>query len=853
MPRVHPFTVVAELPEPLQPLRELASNLWWTWNHAARNLFLRISNERSLKARVNPTELINSLSSQEIAKLEKDKGFLSQLEVITQSFEQYRKSRTWWATETESPPDMRISYFSLEFGLHESLLLYAGGLGVLAGDHLKAVSDLGVPLVAVGLLYYEGYFSQYLNADGWQQESYPRINMTRQPISPALDRNGNQVSVTIDIGGTNLVIKAWKVDVGLVPLYLLDTNVDENELRYRAITSRLYGGDTHSRIQQEMVLGIGGYRILKALDIHPDVYHMNEGHSAFLALEQMKDLVRNEHLNFEEALLGVRAANLFTTHTPVPAGNDVFPRELIEHYLGAHARDLGVKNDSLLRLGRVDENNNNEPFSMTVLALKTSSRANGVSKLHGHVSRKLWQGLWPGLPLDESPIKSVTNGIHTATFTGRDMADLYDRYLGPSWRNQTALAETWEGVDLIPDEELWRIRARSRSILVTYCRDKIRGQLIKRGAGRAEIEQAGQELNPEALTIGFARRFATYKRAALVLQDIDRIIRLVSVPDKPVQFIFSGKAHPADNLGKELIARLVHAQRRPELHGRLVFIEDYDMNVARRMVQGVDVWLNNPRRPLEACGTSGMKVATNGGLNLSVLDGWWYEAFDGNNGWSIGRGEEYEDRGYQDEVESRSIYDLLEREVIPLFFDREENGVPVKWIQAVKHSIRSIAPAFSASRMVADYAQEFYAPIGKNHRETVKCGYQNIREACQKIAQFRKHWHELSIIHVETSNGDHLAIGRSLPVRVTAQLGPFSPDEVAVEIRHGSLDVTGQIHGSKINRLLRGQPSSKSGVYVFEGELANDHAGNFGFSVRLVPVIHGSPDATVPGLITWWE
>lgn len=852
MPKVHPFTVIAALPESLQPLRALASNLWWTWNHAARNLFIRISKEKSL-TKLNPIELINSLSTQEINLLAKDKGFLAQLDVITKSFEQYKESRTWFTTELQAPQDMKIAYFSLEFGLHESLFLYSGGLGVLAGDHLKAASDLGVPISAVGLLYYEGYFSQYLNADGWQQESYPRINLTKQPITPALDASGKQISVAVNINNVDVIVKAWKTEVGNITLYLLDTNVDENELPYRAITSRLYGGDVHTRIQQEIILAIGGLRTLRALNIEPDVFHMNEGHSAFLAFEQIRELCIKKNLDFSEALLAVKSCNLFTTHTPVPAGNDVFPRELIEQYFSDFAKELGVKTDTLLKLGRVDENNNDEPFSMTVLALRASLFSNGVSRLHGHVSRNLWSNIWPGLPLEETPIQHVTNGIHTATWTGRDMADLYDRYLGPNWRNLTFLPETWESVDLIPDEELWRIRCRSRSLLVSYCRDRLRAQLTRRGAGRVEIENASQELNPEALTIGFARRFATYKRAALLLHDIERLIRIVNTSAKPVQFIFSGKAHPADNLGKDLIMRLIHAQRRPELRGKFVFLEDYDMNVARRMVQGVDIWLNNPRRPLEACGTSGIKVAVNGGLHMSVLDGWWFEAYDGENGFSIGQGEEYDDRSYQDEVESRAIYDLLEREMIPMFFNRSPSGVPEDWMNIIKHSIKHISPNFSAARMVAEYSKDYYCAIGQRNREIQRNDFKEIKETCKKIERFKNNWQHIKILNVETNNLDHLALGKTLPVKVTAQLGQFLPEELAVEVRFGLLDVTSQMHSSKIVRLVKGQPSSQAGVYVFEGTLEAIHAGTFGLSVRIVPVIEGKPCATVPSLITWWE
>ena len=746
-----------------------------------------------------------------------------------------------------------IGYFSLEFALHESLTIYSGGLGVLAGDHLKAASDLGVPIVAIGLLYYEGYFSQYLNADGWQQESYPHINPNRLPIALAKTPDGHPVEVKVRINGGELTVRAWKVEVGTVPLYLLDTNIEANAPAYRSITSRLYGGDHHIRIQQEIVLGIGGLRVLRALGIEPQVYHMNEGHSACLSLEQMRRLMTEQNLSFPEALRGVRSANLFTTHTPVPAGNDSFPKELIEQYFTSYAHELGITVDKLLALGRVHPDRRDEPFSMPALALRASASANGVSELHGHVSRKMWHEMWPGLPVDESPIRSITNGIHTSTWASREVADLFDRYLGPAWREHSALPDAWSAVNQIPDEELWRLRSRLRSQMVSFCRRRIRAQLLRRGAGRTELEHARNVLNPDALTIGFARRFATYKRATMLLQDLSRLCRLISSPDRPVQFIFAGKAHPADHQGKEFIQRLIHAEHHPELKGKFIFVEDYDVNVAAHIVQGVDVWLNTPRRPLEASGTSGMKAAINGGINLSVLDGWWCEAYDGANGWSIGQGEEYDDSYYHDQVESRSLYDLLEREVIPLFYERNEAGYPVEWLRVVKHSIRTIAPKFSASRMVADYALKFYAPLAKKHQGVVSDRFEHVRSQSKQISRFKDHWHQIAITDVDGSKSEQLALGADVPIAVTAQLGPFSPEEVAVEVRYGSLDVTQELLDSSVRRLSTWVNLSQPGQYQFKGTLPAQEAGTFGFSIRIVPVIDNAVERDVPGLITWWD
>lgn len=852
MPRVQPFTVISDLPERLAPLRGLASNMWWSWNHQAKGVFIRVFKDRYVKARKNAVELVNSLSRAEIDALEKDKGFLTLLREVDSDFKSYLESPSWWQGRSEYD-DLSVAYFSAEFGLHESVPIYSGGLGVLAGDYLKAASDLGLPVSAVGLLYYEGYFSQYLSADGWQKETYPQIEMIHLPIKPVLGADGRPVTVPVEVGHETVKVRAWRIEVGRVKLYLLDTNFDENPPSLRGITARLYGGDIHQRIKQEIVLGIGGLRLLRAIGANPSICHMNEGHSAFLALEKIRLLMAEHKLDFESALNGVRATHLFTTHTPVPAGNDVFSRELITEYFNRYAVEAAIDIETILQLGRVHQDNPQEPFSVTVLALRTAAAANGVSRLHGQVSRKLWSGIWPEVPMDEVPIDHVTNGVHNPTWTSRDIADLYDRHLGPAWRERTAAPEVWSAVEDIPDEEIWRIIGHRRTSLVAYVRERLKAQLMRRGAGRVEIEHVAHVLDPDALTIGFARRFASYKRATLIFHDVERLVRLVNNIETPVQFIFSGKAHPADQPGKELIERIIRVSRRPDLRARVVFLEDYDMGVARTLVQAVDIWMNNPRRPLEASATSGMKAAVNGVLNLSVLDGWWCEAFDGENGWAIGQGEEYDDHHYQDDLESRSIYDLLEREVIPTFYQRGSDGVPRDWIQMIKHSIRTIAPQFSAHRMAMDYANMYYLPLGRELRQMQQDNYSRVRTVTEQMGRFRDGWPKVRIHDVKTNGVDHLALGRSLPIKVTAELGPFSPEEVACEVYFGALDATQHIHGSDVVRLDKVQPSGENGFVDFCGDIETERAGSYGFSVRIVPVIDGKTVSTVPRLIAWWQ
>ncbi len=664
MPAIQKFVVTPNLPEPLQPLLDIARNVWWSWNVEAINLLRRVDPDLWDQHEGNPVAVLGSLSTERVAVLLKDTAFLAHLERVRGDLDRYLSRPTWFQNEHDNISGGRVGYFSLEFGLHESLPLYSGGLGILAGDHLKSATDLGLPLVGVGLAYQEGYFRQYLNHDGWQMEGYTANDFYNMSMNLELDAEGNPLTIEVHYPGRTVAARIWRVQVGRNPLLLLDTNLPVNLPEDRELTARLYGGSEDMRIRQEILLGIGGLRALITLGLEPTVCHLNEGHSAFLGLERINLLMKNQGLDFDTAFEVVRASNVFTTHTPVPAGNDQFQPDLVRRYLTRKADELGIGIERLLAFGRQNPGDDRELFNMTVLALRLSRSVNGVSELHGHVSRGMWQAVWPGAPLEEVPISYVTNGIHTRSWLCTEIARLYDRYLGPRWFEDPTNKTIWDRVDTIPDAELWRGHERMRERLVGFVRGRLRRQLRKRGANRTWIKQAGEVLDPEALTIGFARRFATYKRAALILSDPDRLDRILNDPERPVQLIFAGKAHPKDHHGKELIRQLVNLAQEDRFSNRIVFIEDYNIEVGRYLVQGVDVWLNNPRRPLEASGTSGMKVPPNGGVNLSILDGWWCEGYQQDNGWAIGAGEDYEDhaesQAYQDDVESTALYDLLE-------------------------------------------------------------------------------------------------------------------------------------------------------------------------------------------------
>jgi starch phosphorylase len=847
---IRPFTVLPRLPDRLRPLQTLAYNLWWCWNADAVALFRRINPDLFEALDHSPIRLLGATDQSRFEQLEGDDGFLAHMDRVAAALDHYLKAPTWYQETFAKDAGEKIAYFSAEFGIHESVPVYSGGLGVLAGDHLKSASDLGLPLVGVSLMYREGYFRQYLNVDGWQQERYPENDFFTLPLTAEVDSNGKPILITVPLPGRELKVRIWHIQVGRVPLYLLDANIPENSPQDRAITAQLYGGDLHTRIQQEIVLGIGGIRALKALGRMPTVCHMNEGHAAFTGLERVRLLIEEQKLDFASAVEAVKAGSCFTTHTPVPAGNDAFPMHMIEQYLGEYMGKMGVDRNTLAGLGRQHPGNEQELFSMTVLAIKTANSSNGVSALHGSVSRKMWMGLFPELPAVEVPISSITNGVHTQSWLAPDMAQLYDRYLGIQWEERPTDFAIWKRVDHIPDGELWRTHERGRERLVAMARQRLKAQLKRRGSPPSEVEAADEVLDPDALTIGFARRFATYKRGDLVFRNFERLVSIVQSKDRPVQFIFAGKAHPQDRGGKELIQRVVQYARKPEFRKRVVFIEDYDMNVARYLVQGVDVWLNNPRRPLEASGTSGMKICGNGGLNLSILDGWWVEGYDGDNGWAIGAGEEYTDLAYQDEVESRALLDLIEQDIAPSFYKRDANGLPREWIRRMKRSIMTLVPVFNTNRMVEQYAEQCYIPAA---RRAAALTADHLR-AAKELAGWRKRvaaeWHQVKVEGVEAPTNEVMRVGNTFPVKVRVKLGPFKPDEVEVQLCHGVLDAMGDLAEPRALALSANGASGGDGV-LFTGEVPCRSSGQFGFSVRVLPKHANLPHLFEPGLVTW--
>jgi starch phosphorylase len=848
---IRTFTVLPHLPDRLQPLHKLAYNLWWCWHPDAIALFRRIDPDLFESLDNSPVRLLGATPQDRWADLAKDDGFLAHLDRVVDNLDTYLRGRTWFQEAYGENVKGRVAYFSAEFGIHESIPVYSGGLGVLAGDHLKSASDLGVPLVGVSLMYREGYFRQYLNPDGWQQERYPENDFFTLPLILETDGSGRPLLVSVPLPGREVKVKIWRIQVGRVPLYLLDCNIPENRPEDRNITAQLYGGDKENRIKQEIVLGIGGVRALRALGKEPTVCHLNEGHSAFCALERIRLLIDERKTDFATASEVVKAGTCFTTHTPVPAGNEVFATSLIETYLGGYMSALGLDRRAFLGLGRLNPNDESEPFGMTVLALKLANVSNAVSQLHGAVSRKMWQGLWPGLPESEVPITAITNGVHTRSWISPEIAQMYDRYLGIQWEERPTDHAVWKRIEQVPDAELWRTAERARSRLVTFARTRLRQQLIRRGAPPGEVARASEVLDPDALTIAFARRFATYKRGSLIFRDPDRLGAILNNKERPVQLIFAGKAHPHDSEGKKVIAEVLHMARRPDMRDHVVFLEDYDMNIARQMVQGVDVWLNNPRRPLEASGTSGMKVSVNGGLNLSVLDGWWVEGYQQDNGWAIGAGEEYGDLAYQDQVESRAIYDLLEQDIVPTFYARGGDGVPREWLRRTKRAISTIVPVFNTNRMVQQYVEICYWPSAERYLRLTADDQRRAAELAGWRRRLRQNWSQVRIEGVEAQgNMDSLRVGADLNVNARVNLGTLTPADVQVQLVHGVLDSFGQIARPQAAPMqTNGQPHGPT--WDYSGSIECSASGQYGFAVRVLPQNADLGNPFEPGLVTW--
>ena len=692
-------------------LHALAGNYWWSWQPEVNQIFREISPQKWKDLGHNPALLLREYTPDELEQRLRDEVLHSRINGAYRRWVEYMESHTTWGSTHAGILGQRpAAYFSAEFGLHESLPIYSGGLGVLSGDHLKSASDLGIPLVAIGLFYDEGYFSQHVDKNGWQQETYTKLDHGSLPITPAVDQSGKPILISVDTRSGKIFARVWHVAVGRIPLFLLDTDIPDNRDEDRQLTARLYGGDSRTRIRQEVMLGIGGARALSAMGIQPSVIHMNEGHSAFAPLEFIRVRMKEDGLSFDESLREIAAMSVFTTHTPVAAGHDRFDGDLVDEHVGPVADELGLNRDGLLGLGRVDPQNHSESFCMTVLAFKLSRRANAVSSLHGVVSRRMWAGLWPWRSEEEIPIGHITNGVHVPTWLAAQMRVLYDRVLPEEWYLRTGQPEVWAGFESVTPGELWETHQSLKNRLIVYSRNRLVKSAKQRGESDEQIELLNNILDPTALTIGFARRFAPYKRADLIARDLDLLGQILQDADRPVQIIYAGKAHPADDHGKSIVQRIFKLAQQEPFKGRIVLLEDYDINLGRHLVQGVDVWLNNPRRPLEASGTSGQKVVLNGGLNCSILDGWWAEAFDGANGFAIGNGRTHVDIEQQDARDAKDLYRVLTEEVIPLFYDRDQDDLPQQWISRMKRAVRTLGWRFNADRMVMDYVLQSYIP-----------------------------------------------------------------------------------------------------------------------------------------------
>lgn len=831
-PKLRTVQVSPVLPAPLEALRELAVNLRWDWTPEVAQLFQRIDPELWARTGENPVALLGQVDQPRLEALAADLGFLSQLGRAEEELQLYLQSPRWFQTEKVDHADIRIAYFSAEFGLTGCLPIYSGGLGVLAGDHLKSASDLGVPLVGVGLLYQEGYFRQYLNADGWQMESYPPNDFYNMPLRVEKDASGEPVRVAVEFPGRLVHAQVWRATVGRVPLFLLDTNVPDNDESDRIITRALYSGGGELRIQQLMILGIGGYRALVKMGLEPTVCHMNEGHAGFLGVERTRHLMKSAGLAYPLARDVVEEGNIFTTHTPIPAGFDVFGRDLVERYMSEYIQTVGIGIDEFMGLGRRHAEDAHEPLNMAALAIRHSVRRNGVSELHGRVSRRLVRdgGAWRAWPEDEVPIEAVTNGVHTLSWVGPSMSRLFDRYLAPDWRDRVSEPDVWAPIEGVPEEELWRAHVEQRHQLVTYLRRRLRWQMERRGSPERDLRHADHALDPDALTIGFARRFATYKRATLVLSDPERLARLLGSLEHPVQIIFSGKAHPADEPAKVLIKQIASAVKEARFGGRVVFLEDYDVPVARQLVRGVDVWLNTPQRPREASGTSGMKIGPNGGLNCSVLDGWWAEGQSPDVGWAIGTGEDWsEDR---DPVEASALYDLLETQVVPLFYDRGPRGAPADWVRMMKASMQRLVARFSTDRMVREYTERFYVPVAERYRRRVERGPELTQEIVAWKDRVRECWHGVEVIDIEATCVE-AHIGQPFEIAAKVRLGGLGPEDVAVQLYRGILDAKEEVHDASTHDMVF--EDATDGIHRFRCAAPFESSGRFGYTVRVVP------------------
>ena len=851
------YNVIPKLPSELEPLREMVYNLWWTWEPSARRLFRFLDVPLWDATNHNPLRMVQTCRQARLTEVADDEHFLKDLHSVYSRFQAYMARKdTYGKIRSETTPLQNpVAYFSAEYGFHESFPNYSGGLGLLSGDHCKSASDLGLNFVAVGLLYRDGYFKQQINKDGWQEAVSLNQNFHHLPVQE-VKLDGVPLKVSVSFPGREVRAKVWRLAVGRINLYLLDTMLPENAPEDQLITAQLYGGDHEFRVRQEIVLGMGGCRALRAMGIQPQVFHMNEGHSAFLVLERIREYVRNEGLDFSSALQVVAASSIFTTHTPVPAGNDAFSHVLMSKYFADYPQQVGITFDRLFAMGQATVNPENT-FSMTVLALRTSRFANGVSKLHGEVSRGLWKNVWKDVPEAEVPITSITNGVHIKTWAAGEFHDLYEKYLGKDWEDQLSNADYWRGVIDIPDEVLWGLHQLLKQRTIDFLRERIHAQRLRNGEPPEEVRHANRLLNTEVLTIGFARRFATYKRGTLLFRDLDRLLKLVTNHERPIQFIFAGKSHPADDGGKKLIQEVYQHSRDPLFQGRIVFVEDYDTNVGRRLCQGVDLWLNNPLRPLEASGTSGMKLPPNGGLNFSVLDGWWLESWNGKNGWAIGPEITSGSEALQDQVDIQSLFHVLENQIIPLYYAKPDGKLPLAWIQLMRESMRTVVPVFNTHRMVSEYNERLYEPSAAAFAALSANHCASAVALSKWKTEIRTQWPQIRVLDYEIAfeipDGkaarEIFFVGEQMIVNTHVHLGPVKPGNVRVQAYYGPVEKN-RITTASFTDLAM-EKRIDGGNYLFSGPIPASESGSYGLNVRVIPTHpHLTQDHELR-LITW--
>mgnify|MGYP004501815999 FL=1 len=829
------ITVNPQLPKRIEKLSDVANNLWWSWNTEYLKLFKKIDRDLWETVNKNPVKFLKQVSQEKLEEVSKNTSFLKEYDKIIENFENYMKSKnTWFSNKYPDNKNDLIAYFSAEYGLDETIPIYSGGLGILSGDHLKSASDLGIPLVAVGLLYKNGYFHQKINGYGEQETEYRDLNLSELPINPVKDKNGEDLIINVKFPKRRLYLKIWQINVGRIKLYLLDSDIDQNNVEDRNVTLRLYGGDQEMRIRQEIVLGMAGVNLLKTLGLNPTIYHMNEGHSAFLNLEIIKNIIKEKEVSFEIARDIASSKTVFTTHTPVPAGNDIFPVALVEKYFKDFWPRLNLSKEEFLMLGMKPGNELQEGFNMGILALKIAGKKNGVSKLHGAVSRELFGDIWPNIAANESPITYVTNGIHTCSWLAPKLKDLYNKYLIPYWQDNIHQDYVWEKINNIPNEQLWNAHQERKMRLLQLVKESTVNRLRRSGYSYDDINEIVSKLDPNILTIGFARRFATYKRATLIFKDLERITQMLNNANKPVQIIFAGKAHPADKEGQDLIKYIHEISMMPQFKGKIFLLENYNIAMSRYLISGVDVWLNNPRRPMEASGTSGQKASVNGVINFSVLDGWWAEGYTQNNGWTIGTNAEFDSYETQDIADSTSMYNTLEGKIIPTYYDKNEKGISEKWMEIMKQSIITTGGKYSTSRMLVDYTNNLYMPLCN----LTKKYYTNLEDVAAYNAwkkDMYNNWDKIEIEQMNNLDNITLDAGNNIEVHCMVRLPNISEENITVEAYYGKILDNGLVENVSIIPMKLEKKDNDKREYYYNAKIELTTGGNYGYTFRVMP------------------